>query len=521
MSEDLIGSLIADRYSIERELARGGFGAVYLAHDRQLRDRPVVVKVLLERGVGDEWFQRKFSQEIDALARIHHPGVVAVVDAGILTDGRPFMVQQFVEGQTLREVAGAGRMDTVRVANIVRRMAQALAAAHDKGVLHRDLKPDNVLVHKTAGGEEHVILIDFGIASIADRETGEHEKTKVAGTFTYMAPEQFEGRPVAASDTYALATIAFELLAGAPPSAGKPMFELIMMQKNGTWPKLTEVRSDVSEQAQAAIFTALRYAPADRQPTALAFGEELAEALLAPVTVSTPVEPVAPVTLVAESAPPNRAWRRWFWVAAGLAAVAAMAIWLRNDLDKPPVASPAPAVATAPQLAYWLNVVRYRNGQYGEPFVLSREAVFQHRDRIYFEFEASGSGWLYLINQAPRLDGGLPVYVKLFPTATTNGGRATLGPKSPVRVPSEFFEFDSDQGVELLWIVWAAEPVAALASIASDQPKLPERDRRSILDFLRGNEPQRPIVRTDEALMRTFLEPKSAIAIHKIELYSR
>src|SRR5688572_1477496 len=113
MDNLVIGSVINGRYRLERQLGSGGFGMVYLARDQQLRDRPVVVKILQEKVVADPWFQRKFSQEVEALSRIHHPGVVSVIDRGELPSGQPFMVQQFVEGQTLRQHIQPGGMDVL------------------------------------------------------------------------------------------------------------------------------------------------------------------------------------------------------------------------------------------------------------------------------------------------------------------------------------------------------------------------------------------------------------------------
>src|SRR5258708_37617785 len=137
---------IKDRYVIQRELGRGGFGAVYLAHDEELDSRRVVVKVLLDKGAEkDEWVLRKFQEEKQALARIEPPGVVGILDAGALPDGTPFLVMQFVDGVTLRSVLRAGQpLAFDRVSRLLLQVGQALSAAHDRGVLHRDLKPENI-----------------------------------------------------------------------------------------------------------------------------------------------------------------------------------------------------------------------------------------------------------------------------------------------------------------------------------------------------------------------------------------
>src|SRR5437868_2923234 len=199
---------LKDRYLIERELGRGGIGVVYLAHDTQLLSRPVVIKVLLEDSSQDEWFKKKFRQEMEALARLNHPGIVGVLDAGQMPDGKPFLVMQYVEGAPLRSLIRYEGMDMEMAAGIIRQVGYGLTAAHEKGVYHRDLKPENIMV-QLGDGEAQVKLIDFGIATVKDSQVAtSHETTSVAGTVNYMAPEQLMGKPAASSDIYALGVIA-------------------------------------------------------------------------------------------------------------------------------------------------------------------------------------------------------------------------------------------------------------------------------------------------------------------------
>src|SRR5262249_34899995 len=151
-----LGLLLKDRYLIERELGRGGIGVVYLARDKHLLSREVVIKVLFAaRGNGeyDWWFTKKFRQEMEALARINHPGVVGVLDSGEAPDGKAFLVMQYVRGVTLRRMIPKQGMDFEKAARIIRQTGQALEAAHDRGVLHRDLKPENIMIEEIGGGE--------------------------------------------------------------------------------------------------------------------------------------------------------------------------------------------------------------------------------------------------------------------------------------------------------------------------------------------------------------------------------
>ncbi len=264
-----------DRYEIERPLGRGGMSAVYLAKDRQLLSKRVVIKVLLEEMDQDAWMRQKFLQEMEALARIDHPGVVGVLDTGQTPDGKQFLVMQYVEGDTLRKAIPAGGMPFEKAASLIRQIAQALGAAHDVGVWHRDLKPENVMLQRS-GGEDYAKLIDFGIAGIQNSQfTG--EKTKVAGSLSYMAPEQFAGNPCAASDTYALGVVAYEILTGNPPFSSSSMTHLVADDQTMTLPRAS--RPDLPEAAERALMKALSFAPESRQASVRELGEQMYVAL--------------------------------------------------------------------------------------------------------------------------------------------------------------------------------------------------------------------------------------------------
>ena len=251
------GAILGDRYQIQNELGRGGMSVVYLAQDLQLLSRRVVVKILLKETSQDPYIRQKFQQEMEALARIDHPGVVGVHDSGLTAEGNQFLVMQFIEGTTLRKVIQPGGLEPKRAAGIIRQMGQALSAAHERGVWHRDLKPENVML-QIHGGEDHVKLIDFGIAGIQNSKFS-GEESKVAGSLSYMSPEQYAGKACAASDTYSLAVVACEMLTGAAPG----------MQKDWNLPA----------GATKSIVKAMNYDPAARHASPREFGEELARAL--------------------------------------------------------------------------------------------------------------------------------------------------------------------------------------------------------------------------------------------------
>ena len=342
------GTLLKARYLIIREISRGGFGVVYIAHDQQLHGKPVVVKVQLETLGDDPWFERKFNEEIRALALIDHPGVVGALDSGRTVEGRPFLVMQYVQGRSLRTVITPEGMPLDRIANIVRQIGQALAAAHDKGVWHRDLKPENIMLQNPAGGEEYVRLIDFGIATITDLQVSQRRvATRVAGSLGYMAPEQVDGQPTAATDLYSFGVIAYEMVTGRKPFVPEDAVQLASLQRAGVRVKPADLRPGLPSRAQKLILQALSYNPKDRPASAREFGEQLAQALLAPPGSSTSGN---------HAVPPSGRHALIGALAAILAAGLGMGAWLlwpRSHPQPAPVATaavPAPPPALAPAI---------------------------------------------------------------------------------------------------------------------------------------------------------------------------
>ena len=250
--ESLIGSLVEGRYLVEDELGVGGMSAVYRARDLKVHGRSVVVKVLLAEMFQNEYVVKKFRQEAEALSRLEHPNVVTIYDYGEMAGGEPYLVLQFVDGGSLRQVIRPGGVELERAAQIVRQVSNALTAAHDKGILHRDLKPDNVML-QTRDGEERVVVIDFGIAQVQDSAIA--PKTVVAataGTIYYMSPEQLTAGALSpASDTYALGVIAYELAPARSPSTPKSPFQFWRCSAPAP-PPPTQLRADLPEAAEAS-----------------------------------------------------------------------------------------------------------------------------------------------------------------------------------------------------------------------------------------------------------------------------
>ncbi len=214
------GLVIADTYEIERPLGRGGMGEVWLAKHRRLAGKQVAIKVLHlgATGANSEVLAR-FKREAEIAARLEHPNIVQVLDFNTLPSGEPFLVMEVLKGEPLAARLRNGALPLAEVQAIVRQAGSALAAAHAAGVVHRDLKPDNLFVVPTALGDQ-VKVLDFGISKLADSQTVQTTDSVLIGTPLYMSPEQALGQNrdiTAQSDIFSLGSICYELLTGTAP----------------------------------------------------------------------------------------------------------------------------------------------------------------------------------------------------------------------------------------------------------------------------------------------------------------
>src|SRR5689334_5673739 len=255
------GDMLGDRYRLDVFVATGGMGQVWRATDVVL-SRTVAVKVLLPQLLTDPGFEARFRAEARIIAALRHPGVVNVYDYGESTDdaGRRvlYLVMAFVEGESLsQKLERAGRLSVAETMSVVAQAADALQAAHDGGIVHRDVKPGNLLVQD----DGTVTLVDFGVAR-ASTVTSVTTGNAVPGTALYMAPEQASGQQVTgATDIYALGAVAYHCLAGYPPFSGTNPIEIALRHLQDEPPPLPD---DVPIGAQQLVMRAMAKDPAAR-----------------------------------------------------------------------------------------------------------------------------------------------------------------------------------------------------------------------------------------------------------------
>jgi len=345
----LNSTLAAGRYRIERELGHGGMAAVYLAHDEEL-DRLIALKLLPEHVADDDTFHARFLREARLAARLSHPNVVRVYDAGE-ADGRPFIVMEYVPGRSL---AQCGKLAPERIVELGEQACAGLQHAHDAGLVHRDVKPANLLLR-----DDGVLKIaDFGIARAAE-STRHTQAGTLLGTAAYLAPEQIAGEDATpASDVYSLGAVLYELLTGRAPYEFSSLGELAAKQAEGMIVPASDLEPSTPREVEAAVMHALARDPRFRPESAAELAHELAR---------SEDPPTQPLPAHRSFSVPGRSAAMWILAAivVGAAAVILGLAKLGGDGGNTPppaaphVAPPAPGATPEQQarnLARWLRV---------------------------------------------------------------------------------------------------------------------------------------------------------------------
>jgi serine/threonine protein kinase len=291
-----VGSVLRETYEITGVLGRGGMGTVYLAQHRRLPGKQVAVKVLQGAVASPELHQR-FKREAEIVSRLGHPNVVEVLDFNTLEHGTPYLVLEFLRGESLHKRLKRGPVDVQTTFSLIRQVGSALQTAHRAGIVHRDLKPDNIfLVPTDAGGvvAERVKLLDFGISKMADSDSSLKTRDAVLiGTPQYMAPEQALGKNStvdARTDVFALGCIVYEMLSGRGPFAGELIAEVVYRVVHEQPEPLGKLCPQLSPATVSSVERAMRKDPGQRYPSVADFVSELTGSPLK--TLSNPSVPV-------------------------------------------------------------------------------------------------------------------------------------------------------------------------------------------------------------------------------------
>ncbi len=352
-----IGKTIEGRYVVRRRIGRGGMGVVYEAEHAAL-DRRVAIKVIAAKEAPEAYLTR-FRREAKLASRITHEHLVHIYDVGTdLESSSEFIVMEYVEGRDLGKELDGGPLSIARTIAITRQLLQGLHAIHEGGVIHRDIKPTNVMLTARSGDRDYVKLMDFGIARAID-DVSLTATGHVVGTPNFMSPEQLRGQEVDhRTDLYAVGVTMFAMIAGKLPFEGNTAM-LAGQHVFQPPPSLAKLRPETPPALVAAVERALAKAPADRFADARAFANALEpEAMAAPVAMNAGAPAPAGVDsrelATVSSRPPARSRARWALLAAALVATAATAgvIWYVQrptpETSRPPAGSATPpSVRTA------------------------------------------------------------------------------------------------------------------------------------------------------------------------------
>jgi len=458
-------------YEIIGPLGKGGMGEVYRAHDTRL-DRTVAVKVLPLESMRNAGGVQRFEQEAKAASGRNHPNILTFYDFGV-ADGTYYMATEYVEGNTLHELIAAGPMTLVRALDIVIQSASGLAAAHTAGIIHRDVKPSNIMVRP----DGYVKILDFGLAKLAENSFAQSdpnaptapaaltEPGRIMGTWLYMSPEQARGLEMdARTDIWSLGAVLYEMVTGKSPFASQTMSDTLASILNREPEPLSSYGIDAPEELKHILTKALAKDRDSRYHSIKDMELDLKQLRKELELGTARTDRLGAVTAEVKSrdtvskqrhSTGMSAGRKKSLLAASSMLTAALLVWAA-------VANRQPSVAPAPerQLSYSLLVQKMRDGKpYQDPFGATGREIFENGWKVQFDFSLPQAGSLYLLNDGPGTDGKQELSV-VFPTPSVNNGSAQV--MAYKNVQSGWLVFNDHAGREKFWVVWAIKPVPDL-----------------------------------------------------------
>ena len=477
-------------YLILDHLGTGGMGEVYLAKDARL-DRTVALKILASDVVADQRRMQRFRQEARVASSLNQPNILTIYEFGEV-DSLTFIAAEFVDGETLRDYIRNKQLKLGEILDISIQMLAALDAAHEASIVHRDMKPENVMIRR----RDHVVkVLDFGLAKVTEKKRGSDAVTAeqmvrefktapglIMGTVNYMSPEQALAKTVdARSDIWSSGIIIYEMVTGTTPFRGSTSAHTIVriLEKQPA-PLAHAAAVDVPQELQRIVDKSIAKDPDERYQSAKDMLIDLRnlkrrldldadiERSSAAVTVeyAQPARTAEPV--VTETSKKNYAVVvALIAIVASLAAIVAVNAW-RSTRNQSVVAPSTPVVTTPARiLTYWITVQKFKDGKaYQEPFDISGEINFEADYQIRLSVRSPQPGYLYILNEGPAKAITAPEYVVVFPSSTANNGSEYISANQRIQIPDQsWLKFDKEQGVEKLWLVFGENPLAELEGI--------------------------------------------------------
>ena len=481
-------------YLIIKRLGAGGMGEVYLARDSRL-DRTVALKVLSPDVSSDKRRMQRFSQEAKVASSLNQPNILTIYEFGEVKE-LTFIATEFIDGQTLRAHLHDKRPKLPEILDIAIQVLAALDAAHEASIVHRDIKPENVMIRR----RDHVVkVLDFGLAKMTEKRSSvlvEHDseleaatafKTApgiIMGTINYMSPEQAQAHAVdVRTDVWSTGVMIYEMVAGSMPFGGPTTSHTIVQILEKDPVPLSQVTKEpIPAELERIVSKAMAKDPDERYQTArdmLIDLRHLKKQLDLKAEIDRTSSPEVQGVVVSAAGEPSK--KRVLFVAIvamvfATAAIFAYSVW-RSRRERPSVVTPASTPVTTAErtLTYWITVQKFKNGRaFEDPFTMAGEINFESTYQLRVNVRSPQPGYLYVLNEGPTMS-AQPEFIVVFPSETANSGSSFLNAGQVVQIPEDsWLEFDKQQGVEKLWLVFseAAVPeLEALKQFANRQTK--------------------------------------------------
>ena len=474
-------------YLILKKLGAGGMGEVYLAKDSRL-DRTVALKVLSPDVSADKRRMQRFRQEARVASSLNQPNILTIYEFGEVKD-LTFLATEFIDGQTLRAYLHGKQLKLSEILDIAIQVLAALDAAHEASIVHRDIKPENVMIRR----RDHVVkVLDFGLAKVTEKrpsvlveqdselEAATAFKTApgiIMGTINYMSPEQAQAHAVdVRTDVWSMGVMIYEMVAGSMPFGGATTSHTIVQILEKDPVPLSQVTKEpIPAELERIVSKAMAKDPDERYQTArdmLIDLRHLKKQLDLKAEIDRTSSPEVQRVVVAPVDEPSKKRVLLVAIAAmvlATAAIFAYSIWKarRERAAATVVTSPTPPVPVEERtLTYWITVQKFRNGKaYDKPFPLAGEINFEADYQIRVHIRSAQTGHLYILNEGPTTS-SIPEFVTLFPSETANDGSSLLPAGRVVQIPeTSWIQFDNQQGVEKLWLVFSENAVPELEAL--------------------------------------------------------
>ncbi len=573
-------------YKIKRLLGKGGMGEVYLAEDANL-NRRVALKFLSVSAFDDKNPLRRFKQEAFAASALNHPNILTVYEFGA-EDEVCFLATEYVEGKTLRETLRGGKLTLKETLNIAEQIAFALAAAHKAKIVHRDIKPENIMRREDGFvkildfGLAKLTATQEELTGDSEERTRQLALTKpgtIIGTAAYMSPEQMRGRADidGRTDIWSLGIVMFEMLVGRVPFAGETASDIIASILKTDTPRLSKIIGECPPELERIVDKTLAKAVEERYQAMQDLATDIKN-LQRRLEFEAELTRSNPPDAIPANIPPNRiavyyddpkkspeavtrkmsaadtdsillpAVRNSPQILTSknrvplIAAVAVLvigvmagvfawksAIFGTNVQIAAPINSSAVSnlADTKPALSlnYSLTVQSYNDGRYKNPFRLSGEMLFRNKDRVRLNVKSPNSGYLYILNESPKDALGVSSFNILFPSPTTNDGAARIAAHQEIQIPEQsWFELDSKEGTELVWLVWSENSIPELESAKrfanpNDKGKIKDAALINFIEsFLPKRQSNKENVQRDDEKKMSQITANADIIAHVIKL---